>query len=629
MPDDFVAWIAKKDPALVADLQGMAAFKQTVTSTLKGGKGSGNFGHAGRPGKQGGSQPGKTLKPVIAADNLAGLCQLTKKREFVPDKSIAFWITKDGKLRSTEAQADDHFEALAYTLMHDPAAFGFSKSEAQKTYQSYREWSAGGSMDEFHEGFQKAKVNGAWRVRVGPNYISIEGNSFNNSAYRKLQRWMDEGKFGELSPKTEISWDGLDDQGQYRFVRTSYPEFINAHVLDLSQPASTMLVGLKGGPGSGNWQHAGRPGHRGGSAPQTGQPVDLAQSPEAEDKTYAKADEIYNQAIADGKKDWEAHFACLKYIASHETGTYTIDKLLNGQMDANQLHRGFGSWCGSDKIYTAASDAQRAQVKKSNVTKVYRELGGTVDQETINGVIASWSHSANDHRVESLSLQEAAAEEFGLKLSKFQKDSLEQARHNKEVLDLVDWSARPKFTGHTITEEQQKTLAEWENEQIRAIYEKTHLDPKYIAKMLNYGAPEADSPGNIKYRQGLFRPVADRPTERKVMRAIYDVTQKAILREMGYPSSTATVTLYRGMEDDALKGAKPGDRVRYHGNALESWSSDIHSAAGFGKTVLAVSVPISKIFSTARSGQGCLTEGEVILMGMDNVIANMAYTHGE
>ena len=53
-------------------------------------------------------------------------------------------------------------------------------------------------------------------------------------------------------------------------------------------------------------------------------------------------------------------------------------------------------------------------------------------------------------------------------------------------------------------------------------------------------------------------------------------------------------------------------------NALESWSFDPDTAAGFGDLVLQVDVPASRVISTARTGLGCLHEYEFVLIGSNS-----------
>ena len=55
--------------------------------------------------------------------------------------------------------------------------------------------------------------------------------------------------------------------------------------------------------------------------------------------------------------------------------------------------------------------------------------------------------------------------------------------------------------------------------------------------------------------------------------------------------------------------------VEYHGNAVESWSLSSKIASWFGGARLAMKVPIKNIVSTAVSGFGCLSEGEIVVGG--------------
>ena len=95
--------------------------------------------------------------------------------------------------------------------------------------------------------------------------------------------------------------------------------------------------------------------------------------------------------------------------------------------------------------------------------------------------------------------------------------------------------------------------------------------------------------------------------------ATYDHTQ-SIFEDAGVEK----ITLYRGM----ILGSKPeGNKATLQ--PLSSFAVDYVTAATFANdasysqtaAVIAVEVPVSKIFSSALSGIGCLTESEMIVMG--------------
>jgi len=91
---------------------------------------------------------------------------------------------------------------------------------------------------------------------------------------------------------------------------------------------------------------------------------------------------------------------------------------------------------------------------------------------------------------------------------------------------------------------------------------------------------------------------------------VYNQTQK-FLKENGHK----TLTLFRGMEakELAVNGLMGVKNVLL--NPLSSFASDLGVAWGFGSKVMAVTVPIEKVFSCCATGHGCLSEHEFTVIG--------------
>jgi hypothetical protein len=122
-------------------------------------------------------------------------------------------------------------------------------------------------------------------------------------------------------------------------------------------------------------------------------------------------------------------------------------------------------------------------------------------------------------------------------------------------------------------------------------------------------------------------PATDPPpmsTLRTYARARYDHTQ-ASLAAMGV---TGEVTLYRGTYTGRRDPGTGGPEVspaastfptRQTTNAhlapLSSWSTSIDVAESFGDSVMTATFPVKRIFGTALTGSGALTEHEVIVIG--------------
>lgn len=112
-------------------------------------------------------------------------------------------------------------------------------------------------------------------------------------------------------------------------------------------------------------------------------------------------------------------------------------------------------------------------------------------------------------------------------------------------------------------------------------------------------------------------PEAVTPEEsKKILSAMYQHTQK-VLAEQGYKPDDE-ITLFRGftgVKDNRVPNDSLMKEVTVHGNAMESWSMDVHTAMSFGDTVLATKVKIKDIVGTCATGYGCLTEKEIVVKG--------------
>lgn len=326
------------------------------------------------------------------------------------------------------------------------------------------------------------------------------------------------------------------------------------------------LVTTKGGPGSGNFGHAGRPGKVGGSAPHEGASAGVSIRP-------GKAVELADSDRQPVDMDADAYL----YV------------------DANTPWRN-------------ASDATRAKVK-DEIARALSERTG-VDYETVNALIGAWAHSTR--YFETIELQEAAAEEFGLTLSDFHQKKLEdyrqREREDREKHDL-EYPAYVKWGIESATEHPHSFY----------IDSSGHLhncDPLQPVPKGGLSLAEADvSPEKLRTLvedmfaySPSYRPIADRQTERKVLRAMYEYTQER-LAQAGFPPY---VTLYRGLDlgDEVARGTQ----CAYRGNTIESWTVDTTVADDFGYNVVAMRVPRSSILSSCRTGFGCLTEGEFVIL---------------
>lgn len=101
-------------------------------------------------------------------------------------------------------------------------------------------------------------------------------------------------------------------------------------------------------------------------------------------------------------------------------------------------------------------------------------------------------------------------------------------------------------------------------------------------------------------------------TQRKALRAMYDLTQEDLKKVPG-----DSFTLYRGIKTDTPPAYKAGDKLGLDalGAPLSSWTVDPGTATRFGDLVLKAVVPKSRILSTWRTGLGAGIESEVVVIG--------------
>jgi len=234
--------------------------------------------------------------------------------------------------------------------------------------------------------------------------------------------------------------------------------------------------------------------------------------------------------------------------------------------------------------WQTSSDQERSKAKV-NIVEELAIISG-VDKSTINDVIKQWSISSNDTDIRSLSLQQAAAEELDAKLSDWQKGKLD------EIQREID------------------TRFERRHSELRGLTRAEFVKSQMIS---------------------TFSPVASRGDERAVLKAMYKNTQYE-LEKAGYKPGD-TIPLFRGItQDEPVTSFSSGDTVKYKGNAMESWTVGEDVAMDFASNegtydlngmIVSMNVPIENIVGTARTGFGCMNEGEFVILG--NIPGSLAY----
>lgn len=131
--------------------------------------------------------------------------------------------------------------------------------------------------------------------------------------------------------------------------------------------------------------------------------------------------------------------------------------------------------------------------------------------------------------------------------------------------------------------------------------------------------------GNVSAMNGVLE--SEGATMRAFVQGEYDRTQ-TFLADNGI----SEVTLYRGVsfgKDDPTSPFHEDGKYPIDMNPASSWSVDLQTAAEFadgtGETanahILTMTVPAEDIISTARTGRGALTEGEVVVRNQPNAQA--------
>lgn len=222
-----------------------------LTIRVKGGEGSGNFGHSGRPGLVGGSEPGKMHGEV---DALADL-------HWDSGFGSGYFLTGDGRIldigRSTHVD---------YLLENPDSAkkIGVKTSDLNKidNYVAEDDLSTAWAV------FQKVmRYTGLMRIRDMGRITAINTGKMDNVTLRKIQRMYDAGKVSVSSPYSQISWEADGKQ-----LNANLQDLLSAkYVVPVDDWNMTLkeIIIEKGGKGSGNFDHAGRPGLVGGSTTGT------------------------------------------------------------------------------------------------------------------------------------------------------------------------------------------------------------------------------------------------------------------------------------------------------------------------------------------------------------------------
>ena len=367
-------------------------------------------------------------------------------------------------------------------------------------------------------------------------------------------------------------WDKLEELisgsrlwavvGKKEKESVSVDDLFPEETLSISEPKEIVwpLVVELGGPGSGHRGHKGVPGVRGGSAPGRG-----------------------SLAAPVG-----------------DVGT-------EGTTKANDMLSGHSSFPGGLKPpWSTAGVDDRAELKAQVARDLAKEA--RVTEEQAADFIKQWAHSSNDDDMRSLAIQQDAADEFGLELSEFtqnkinkmqvETDRLREREVKRETKNIIG-----QLTAQGIDLETAKSIAKPMAEE--------HFE---------------------KYLSIKNKPLMDPKSQRSLLRAMYNKTQ-AEMKERG----VAEVRVHRGVAMSPKDFSRLTDTgiiegpVEIRTNVLSSWSLSKDVASKFAGSigpgnqpaVFTSVVPVSRILSFSTTGFGCLTEGELTVLGGENDLAEV------
>jgi hypothetical protein len=263
----------------------LRAFEKAVGITMRGGPGSGHFGHEGRPGEVGGSQPSggngsapgspqperdREAAAILVGSATGKAIRESLERHYpVRDEPTSGFITPTGKFVDLTTEGERlrstiHRRAMYIALSDSgpvPETAVTSMSESSEagfggpilTEAAFAEASANSRMIAY----STASDGDNFVVRLAAQPTRQQWGAIEDMFYRAQGYWM-----MVLSPETgEVAWQVESYPGA-----GSEPD---AEDIGRFREAVARLV-VRGGPGSGHFGHEGRPGEVGGSQPGDG-----------------------------------------------------------------------------------------------------------------------------------------------------------------------------------------------------------------------------------------------------------------------------------------------------------------------------------------------------------------------
>ena len=122
---------------------------------------------------------------------------------------------------------------------------------------------------------------------------------------------------------------------------------------------------------------------------------------------------------------------------------------------------------------------------------------------------------------------------------------------------------------------------------------------------------------------GSYTSLLPSSQQQDLIHNMYQYTQDELINSGFAPGSTIRLRRGISLPSDIVNEFNIGDTIQIQGNALESWSLDEAIAKRFAVDynygergfILEMDVPIEAVVGSARTGFGCLSEGEFVLNG--------------
>lgn len=374
----------------------------------------------------------------------------------------------------------------------------------------------------------------------------------------------------------------------------------------------TMKALIKGGPGSGHFDHDGIPDHQGGSLPSYGR---TKPAKEAKPKTVKPA-KRRGFIKPTGKLRAEA-----------DKG-----EKVAADVDLFDVQAGEpGKWAEALAYPDYGAKRYQADLKYADRLK---EAAGLALMDDVPGITApmandflsDWAVSSNDEHLPSLTHQKLAAQIFGTKLTAWQKEHLVEAeRHRASVLGgfMQDMFWDDSSLNANVI------LDHWDRALSDDASESTHTASlPFERDILHRRAYGPDLPP-LHNKEEVLALLADVRKESETLtkaaiKSVYNRTQ-AKLAEAG----VTHLRLFRGAVSLGIDPGEAGQTVTPTTNALSSWTTSEYVADnGFANTksydyktrkmmgaVYTAVVPADRVYSLPATGPGTLFEWEAIVIG--------------